>query len=119
MAYRKRGPQHVLVINDDPPMNKFKPSVDYFFNSLGKNSCDHIVSVMLTGMGKDGSLGMKKLKEMGASTIAQDQNSSAVYGMPRAAVELGIVDDIKDINEIADTICSHLAIKTSNQSGVA
>lgn len=108
MSYRKRGSQKVINITDDPPVNKFKPSVDYLFSSVGKYHCENIVAVMFTGMGRDGSKGMKLLKEQGAITIAQNEETSAVFGMPKAAIELGCVDHILALEDISQGVCEAL-----------
>jgi two-component system chemotaxis response regulator CheB len=101
MKILKRGELFRLEINDDPPVNRFQPSVDYFFNSLKgvAGSCP-IVGVILTGMGKDGAMGLLELHKIGAATIAQDEESSVVYGMPKEAVRIGAVDEIVALNKI-------------------
>lgn len=85
-----RGGRYVIEITDDAPVNRFKPSVDYLFKSvvpLAKRK--HIVGVILTGMGKDGAREMLNLKNAGAYTIAQDEESCIVFGMPKEAIALG------------------------------
>jgi two-component system, chemotaxis family, protein-glutamate methylesterase/glutaminase len=90
-----------IVISDDPPVNRFKPSVDYLFENLSKLKLPLIAGVM-TGMGKDGAAGLLALKESGAITFAQDEDSSVVYGMPRAAAENGAASSICSLDDIAD-----------------
>ncbi len=86
----------------------YSPSIDVFFESvLEKCSCD-IIAVLLTGMGADGAKGLKRLRDAGAYTIAQDQSTSAVYGMPKAAAALGAAVDILPLDAIASAICQHL-----------
>ncbi|EQC46643.1 chemotaxis response regulator protein-glutamate methylesterase [Bacteriovorax sp. Seq25_V] len=94
-----------VEINDDAPVNRFKPSVDYMFNSV-VDACKkkHVISVILTGMGKDGARGMLNLKNAGALTIAQDEESSVVYGMPREAVEIGAAMAVEHKDDIAAKI---------------
>ncbi len=70
----------------------YRPSIDVFFRSVGRNWRGRAVGVVLTGMGRDGALGLKTLREAGWPTIAQDERSSAVYGMPKAAAALGAAD---------------------------
>ncbi len=99
----KNGKKYV-EINDDDPVNRFKPSVDYLFFSISKNLYTHTVAVILTGMGKDGAQGMLKLHEQGVRTIAQDEYSSVVFGMPKEAIAIGAADYVEPLGEIADRI---------------
>jgi len=91
-------------INDDPPMNRHRPSVDYLFHSvvsvIGKNS----VGVILTGMGGDGAKGLLEMKKIGSMTIAQDEKTCAVYGMPKRAVEMDAVKKVVSLENIAREI---------------
>jgi two-component system, chemotaxis family, response regulator WspF len=86
----------------------FRPSVDVFFDSVAKNSRSIGVAVLLTGMGRDGALGLLKLKQRGWHTIAQDEASSVVWGMPRAAVESGAAAEVLPLPRIASAIAAHL-----------
>ena len=79
----------IVQINDDEPVNRFKPSVDYLFYSVAEIFFTHTVAVILTGMGKDGAKGMLELYKKGARTIAQDEETSVVFGMPKEAINLG------------------------------
>lgn len=92
------------VLTDDPPVNSFKPSVDYLFNSIETLSVDKGVGVILTGMGKDGAKGLLKLKDKGFHTIAQNEASSIVYGMPKVAFEIGATKDVVDLKDMAKAI---------------
>lgn len=94
----------LIRITDDPPENNCRPSVDYLFRSAANNFPGMSVSVILTGMGSDGLLGTRLLKRRGAVAIAQDEESSVVYGMGKAVVDAGIVDMVLPLNEIADSI---------------
>ena len=98
-----------VEINDDEPVNRFKPSVDYLFFSVAKNIFTHTVAIILTGMGKDGAKGMLELKKLGVRTIAQDESTSVVFGMPKEAIALGGAEFIEPLQEIADriTILTH------------
>ncbi|HEY1170551.1 MAG TPA: chemotaxis response regulator protein-glutamate methylesterase [Verrucomicrobiae bacterium] len=93
-----------LLYTEHPATAIYRPSIDVFFNSV----CDHwsrrVVGVVLTGMGSDGAKGLKRLRETGAHTIAQDQATSAVYGMPKAAAALGAAVDILPLDGIAPAI---------------
>lgn len=94
----------VLKLVDDPPVQRFKPSVDYLFQSVCNLKSRKIIAVMLTGMGEDGAHAMKKLRNLGAFTIAQDESSSVVFGMPKAAIDLGAADKVLHLNKISDEI---------------
>ena len=89
-----------LRVFDGPLVNRHKPSVDTLFNSVADVCAKSSLGVILTGMGKDGSLGLLRMKQKGALTIAQDEGSSAVYGMPKAAIDIGATDINLSIAEI-------------------
>jgi two-component system chemotaxis response regulator CheB len=93
-----------IVITDDPPENNCKPSVDYFFRSVANNFPSKSVAAILTGMGSDGTVGLRLLKRQGCHIIAQDEASCVVYGMPRSAVEAGVVDEILTLEKIVPRI---------------
>ncbi|MCF6219002.1 MAG: chemotaxis-specific protein-glutamate methyltransferase CheB [Gammaproteobacteria bacterium] len=82
----------------------YRPSVDVFFNSLGTFWQDNLLAVLLTGMGKDGAAGLLRLRKKGVYTIAQDQATCAVYGMPRAAAEIGAAKTIQPLGNISRII---------------
>ncbi len=112
MAVKALKDKFVVVINDDPPMNRHKPSVDYMFQSVAETGMKKVVGVILTGMGADGAREMKKLRDMGIKTIAQDKDSCVVFGMPREAIQLGGVDFILPLDQIASKmmdLCSQFA----------
>jgi two-component system response regulator WspF len=88
----------------DPVELSYRPSVDVFFESIAKAWAGQIVGVLLTGMGRDGAIGLHSLRQKGHHTIAQDKATSAVYGMPKAAAELGAAVDILPIGRIASRL---------------
>lgn len=94
----------VIQITDDPPENNCRPAVDYLFRSVSTNFPGRAVAVILTGMGSDGTLGLKLLKRQGCFVIAQDEASCVVYGMPKAAVDAGVTDVVLPIESIAAQI---------------
>ena len=105
MKIRCEDDNSYIVITDDAPVNRFKPSVDYLFNSIEQIARkEHVLAVILTGMGKDGAKGMKRLKDLGALTIAQNEESCVVYGMPKVAIEIGAVTDIVHKDQIANKL---------------
>ena len=82
------------------------PSVDVLFESVAKVAGSRAVGVILTGMGADGARGLKKMRECGAATIGQDRETSVVYGMPKVAYEMGAVEHVLPIYQVADKIIS-------------
>jgi two-component system chemotaxis response regulator CheB len=100
------GARYICKLNDGPPVNRHKPSVDVLFRSVAQNVGPNAISVILTGMGDDGARGMQEMKEAGAPTIAQDKKSSVVWGMPRAAVKRGCVDAELPLDQIAEKVLS-------------
>ncbi len=94
----------ILFVNDDPPENNCKPSVDYLFRSAASAFPGRSCAFILTGMGSDGTLGLRLLKRHGCRVIAQDEASCVVYGMPKAAVEAGVVDEVVPLSGIAQKI---------------
>ncbi len=94
-----------VEINDEAPVNRFKPSVDYLFQSVVKNLYCHTIGVLLTGMGKDGAKGLLELKQNGVTTIAQDEKSCVVFGMPREAISMGGATHVESIENVAEKIC--------------
>lgn len=104
MGLVERQGKLFISITDDAPVNRFRPSVDYLFKRAAQLKGRRIVAALMTGMGCDGAQGMLELKRGGARTVAQDEASSAVYGMPRAAVELGAVDRICPLDEMTEAI---------------
>ena len=87
-------------LRQDPPIHYTRPAVDMLFNSAAQCAGRHALGVLLTGMGRDGAQGMQQLKGAGAINLAQNEESCVVYGMPRAAVELGVVDRVLPLDHI-------------------
>ena len=94
-----------------PPVNCCRPSIDVFFDSLAQGSCDQVVSLLLTGMGKDGAQGLLHIKERGGRTLVQDESSCAVFGMPREAIKLNAVDQVLPLDSMPATICKLFALR--------
>ncbi len=102
MGLRKSAKGLLIEISDAEPVNRFKPSVDYLFSSAATVVRPPIVAGILTGMGRDGAQGLLRLKQLGARTFAQDEASSAVFGMPRAAMEVGATQTLLSVDKVAD-----------------
>jgi two-component system, chemotaxis family, protein-glutamate methylesterase/glutaminase len=113
-VYIAPGDKHLLVVrdgamyrcrlNDGPPVQRHKPSVDVLFRSVAQNAGRNAIGVMLTGMGRDGAEGMKEMRDAGAACIAQDEKTSVVWGMPGAAHEVGAVESLHPLPAIAGKI---------------
>jgi two-component system, chemotaxis family, protein-glutamate methylesterase/glutaminase len=109
-AYVAPGDMHLLVVRDGaryvcrldqgPPVNRHKPSVDVLFRSVAQQAGRNAIGVILTGMGKDGALGLKEMRDAGGRTVAQDEATSIVWGMPGEAVALGGAEDVLPLGDI-------------------
>lgn len=104
MAVERNGSHHKVRLHQGPPIHHTRPAVDVLFNSAANCVGTKSLAVILTGMGSDGAQGMKKLKESGAATIVQNEQTCVVYGMPRAAVELGAADQVLPLEQIPQAI---------------
>ncbi|MDP1794566.1 MAG: CheB methylesterase domain-containing protein, partial [Acidimicrobiales bacterium] len=91
----------------------YVPSADTLFESVAHICGESAVGVLLTGMGSDGARGLKRLHDAGAATIAQDEESSTVFGMPRAAIELGAADQVLGITEISAALADLFGLRRS------
>lgn len=103
----KKGGNYWVDIDDGEKVNRHKPSVDVMYNSIFKLGITRCLGIILTGMGKDGALGLKKLRESGATTIAQDESTSVVWGMPGAAVAIDAAEHILPLGEIANFVVNN------------
>ena len=92
-----------IMISQEPPVGNHRPAVNVMFDSVAQFG-DDLVSVIMTGMGSDGCEGMKKIKANGGYSIAQDEKSCVVYGMPKAVVDAGLADEVRPLNQIAEAI---------------
>jgi two-component system, chemotaxis family, protein-glutamate methylesterase/glutaminase len=104
MQLRKAAGQYHVAVSDGPPVNRHKPSVDVLFQSAAECAGRDALAILLTGMGNDGARGMKLLHECGARTIAQDEATSVVFGMPMEAIRLGVVDEVLPLPQVAGAI---------------
>lgn len=93
-----------LRVTDDPPEHSCKPAVDYLFRSVANQGVKNVLAVVMTGMGKDGTVGARLLKRIGARIVAQDEATSVVFGMPKSAIDAGVVDKVCALGEIAAEI---------------
>jgi two-component system chemotaxis response regulator CheB len=107
-----------LVLTREPPDNGLRPSVSWLFRSMAENIGRQAVGVLLTGMGRDGAVELKQLRDLGACTIAQDRESSVVHGMPGAAIELGAATHVLPADRIAGLLTSELARRIPQAGGI-
>ncbi len=105
LLVRRRGSKFHVELRVGPRVSLHRPSVDVLFHSVAEAVGPDAIGVILTGMGKDGSLGLLEMKKRGAHNIAQDEKSCVVYGMPRAAFELGAIQEVAPLARVAERIC--------------
>lgn len=104
LLLRRSGANYLVQVKAGPLVNRHRPSVDVLFKSVAQYAGRNAVGVILTGMGGDGAQGMLEMKQNGARTIAQDEASCVVFGMPRVAIELGGVDAVLPLDRIAPRV---------------
>lgn len=108
LLVKKSGSGWVTELSQSAPVNRHCPAVDVLFNAVAREVGKNAIGVILTGMGRDGAQGMLAMRRMGAWNIAQDQQSSVVYGMPREAVQVGAVDEVASLDNVAARILARL-----------
>jgi two-component system chemotaxis response regulator CheB len=99
-----RSEGYYLCSNNDAPENNQKPAADVLFRTAAESLGESIISVVFTGMGSDGALGTRRIKEKGGITLAQDEETSLIYGMPKAAADTGCVDMVLPLDRIAEEL---------------
>lgn len=109
LLVRRSGAYYYTELSRADPVNRHRPSVDVLFNSAAGAVGPNAIAVMLTGMGKDGAAGMLAMRDAGAYTIAQDEATCVVYGMPKAAFDIGAVREVAPLQGIAGRILDQLA----------
>jgi len=103
---KRSGAQYYVEVKDGPLVTRHRPSVDVLFRSTAHYAGKNAIGVIMTGMGDDGSKGMKEMRDAGAYTIAQDEESCIVFGMPREAIKLDAVDKVLPLSRIAPAVYS-------------
>lgn len=104
MMLRRSGAQYVVDIKGGPLVSRHRPSVDVLFRSVAREAGPNALGIIMTGMGDDGAAGMREMHETGAYTVAQDEASCVVFGMPKEAIKKGGVDDVIPLDSIAQRI---------------
>ncbi len=114
----RKNMRYFCELSDDAPVNRHKPSVDVLFRSARLSAGANAMGVLLTGMGKDGAQGLKEMQQAGALTIAQDESSSMIWGMPGAAVELKAADMVLPLSRISNVLITHARRKNESTTNI-
>jgi len=110
MLLKRNGAQYCVEVVEGPLVNRHRPSVDVLFRSVAKSAGANALGVIMTGMGDDGAAGLLEMRQPGARTIAQDEESCVVYGMPKEAVKRGGVERSVPLDEIDRDILRQLTM---------
>jgi two-component system chemotaxis response regulator CheB len=108
LLLNRSGANYTVELNQGPPVNRHRPSVDVLFRSAANCAGANAIGIILTGMGKDGAQGMLEMKQAGAHTFAQDEATCVVFGMPKEAIASGGVDEIVPLHHMAARVLEHL-----------
>jgi two-component system, chemotaxis family, protein-glutamate methylesterase/glutaminase len=111
LSLARDGSRYVCRIDDSAPVNRHKPSVDVLFRSMAQNAGRNAVALLLTGMGRDGARGLLDIRRAGGRTLAQDEATSVVWGMPGEAVSLGAAQHVVPLEQIAAAVCELAALR--------
>jgi two-component system chemotaxis response regulator CheB len=104
MLLRRSGAIYYVQVKSGPLVSRHRPSVDVLFKSVARYAGANAIGVIMTGMGGDGAEGLREMRDAGAHTIAQDQASCVVFGMPKVAIEMGAVNEVVGLNRIAEAV---------------
>jgi len=107
LLLKRSGARYYVEVKEGPLVSRHRPSVDVLFRSAARYAGKNTIAVIMTGMGDDGAKGMKELHDAGAVTLAQDEESCVVFGMPKEAIRLGGVDQILPLGKIPATVIRH------------
>ncbi|MCP5455199.1 MAG: chemotaxis response regulator protein-glutamate methylesterase [Thermotogae bacterium] len=116
LVLNRDGARYFVNVKDGPAVFHQRPSVEVMFYSVAKHAGKNALGVILTGMGKDGAEGLLKMKEAGAHTLAQDEKSCVVFGMPREAINLGGVDKIISLEKIPEYLIKYFSDEKNKNS---
>ncbi len=107
MMVKRSGAQYYVEVVDGPLVNRHKPSVDVLFRSVAQVAGKNALGIIMTGMGDDGARGMKEMHDVGAQTVAEDESTCVVFGMPKEAIKLGGVDKVVPLDRIPQEIVAY------------
>lgn len=108
LSLTRSGANYVAQVDQKPPVNRHRPSVDVLFVSAAKHAGKNAIGMILTGMGRDGAEGLLRMRQAGAHTLAQDEASCVVFGMPREVIALGAANEVVALPEISQRVMAHL-----------
>ncbi len=108
LSLARSGANYVTQLDQSPPVNRHRPSIDVLFDSAALHAGKNAMGVILTGMGRDGAEGLLRMRQAGAWTLAQDEASCVVFGMPREAILLGAAVDVSPLADISQRLLTHL-----------
>jgi two-component system chemotaxis response regulator CheB len=111
LRLRRSGAHYTVEVADGPLVCRHRPSVDVLFRSVAQAAGPNAVGVILTGMGSDGAQGLLEMRRSGASTLAQDEATCVVFGMPKEAIAAGAVDEVFSLPRIATAMLERAAMK--------
>jgi two-component system chemotaxis response regulator CheB len=103
MRLARAGDAYTIRLGSDPPVRRHRPSVDVLFNSCAETAGARAIGIIMTGMGDDGARGLLAMRRAGARTLAQDEATSVVFGMPRAAISVDAAEQVLPLGRLADT----------------
>ncbi len=112
LVLRRSGARYFVQVKDGPLVNRHRPSVDIMFRSVARTAGKNAIGIILTGMGGDGALGLLEMKNAGAATMAQDEASCTVFGMPKVAIEKGAADQVVALDKIPFKLAQMVEAKT-------
>jgi len=104
----RSGANYVAQVDLEPPVNRHRPSVDVLFDSAARHAGKNAIGVILTGMGRDGAEGLLRMRQAGSYTLAQDEASCVVFGMPREAIALGAAHEVVPLHDMSQRVMAHL-----------
>ena len=107
MQLKRSGAQYFVEVLDGPPVNRHKPSVDVLFRSVARHAGHNALGIIMTGMGDDGARGLLNMREAGARTVAQDEASCVVFGMPKEAVQIGAAQSTEALENLPRLITDY------------
>jgi two-component system, chemotaxis family, protein-glutamate methylesterase/glutaminase len=116
MRLVREGATYLVRLSSDPPINRHRPAVDALFHSCAEHAGANVVGVIMTGMGDDGARGLLAMREAGARTLAQDEATCVVFGMPKVAIDMGAAQQILPLSRLAPTA---LALMRESEAGGA
>lgn len=108
LLLKRSGANYITELSQAAPVNHHRPSVEVLFRSAAQHAGKNVIGVMLTGMGKDGAIGMLEMRQAGAYNLAQDEATCVVFGMPREAIAVGAVDEVVPIQEMTQRVLIRL-----------